>query len=253
MSVYDILIGQKKGNLLILGFAGRDNQGKHLLKCICDCGAEKIARAELIQKGATTTCGSCYIFKQKMSAITTTHGLSHTKYYRAYNHIYSRVYNENDNDYHNYGGRGIKMCKEWKEDFVEFYNYTQSGQMPETLEEFEAKNPGKIATVGRICNNEDYKPGNIQWETSKQQNRNKRNTKLNEYLVKIILWKHKVRGMMPAEIFEILVRDYAFKGTKSTISTVTRGKRWTDINIDKEIVEFKRFGTINGVIPPPGF
>jgi len=45
----------------------------------------------------------------------TRHGLSHHPLYRIWTYMKSRCYNLNDTAYYDYGGRGIAICEEWKD------------------------------------------------------------------------------------------------------------------------------------------
>lgn len=83
------------------------------------------------------------------------HGLSKHPLYRRWKRIKSRCYNPNTWDYKYYGGRGIKVCDEWVNDFQAFYDYVMA--LPNAMEEG--------MTIDRIKTYQDYKPGNIQWET----------------------------------------------------------------------------------------
>jgi hypothetical protein len=73
--------------------------------------------------------------------------------------MYCRCYYPSTNQYKNYGGRGIKVCDEWKhiEGFINFYNWAMENGYDETL------------TLDRIDNNKDYCPENCRWETQKNQ------------------------------------------------------------------------------------
>ncbi len=65
--------------------------------------------------------------------------------------------------YHNYGGRGIKVCKAWRQ-FENFYADMGAEWRPGL-------------TLDRWPNtNGDYKPGNCRWATGKQQGLNTRRT-----------------------------------------------------------------------------
>lgn len=87
------------------------------------------------------------------------HGLSKTRLHRIWHSMYCRCYYSSTNQFKNYGGKGIKICDEWKhiEGFVNFYNWAMSNGYEENL------------TLDRIDNDKDYCPSNCRWVTVKEQ------------------------------------------------------------------------------------
>ena len=84
-----------------------------------------------------------------------------TKEYLAWLSAKARCFNPKTKYYRHYGGRGITMCDEWKNDFVAFL--TDMGPSPKGM------------SLDRYPNqNGNYEPGNCRWATQKQQNYNKR-------------------------------------------------------------------------------
>ena len=83
--------------------------------------------------------------------------------------IKRRCLNENDERYHQYGGRGIKVCSEWLESFDNFAEWALSHGYAENL------------TLERIDVNGDYCPENCKWITLREQAFNKRDTKWVDY------------------------------------------------------------------------
>ena len=83
--------------------------------------------------------------------------------------IKKRCLNENDERYHQYGGRGIKICPEWLESFDNFAEWALSHGYAENL------------TLERIDVNGDYCPENCKWITLQEQAFNKRGTKWVDY------------------------------------------------------------------------
>lgn len=79
-----------------------------------------------------------------------------------------RCTNPNDKRYKNYGGRGITVCKRWRNSFEKF------------LEDM-GEPPTKEHSIDRINNNGNYCKSNCRWVTRKEQNRNKRNNRLITY------------------------------------------------------------------------
>lgn len=61
------------------------------------------------------------------------HGLSHTRLHSLWRKVKDRCANPNASNYHNYGGRGITLCVEWKEDFLTFYEWAMNNGYKEGL------------------------------------------------------------------------------------------------------------------------
>ncbi|MCG2321552.1 hypothetical protein K4T56_06395 [Staphylococcus epidermidis] len=92
------------------------------------------------------------------------HGYSDSKLYRTWCNMKSRCNNERSKDYSRYGGRGIKVCEEWSNDFVAFHNWAINNGYKENL------------TIDRIDVNGYYEPNNCRWVSMKEQSVNKENT-----------------------------------------------------------------------------
>ena len=97
------------------------------------------------------------------------HGKYKSRIYHTYKHMKQRCYNKNCKDYKNYGRRGIKICDEWLNKFMAFYNWAYDNGYADTL------------TIDRIDVNGNYEPSNCRWATQKQQSNNKRNNVLLTY------------------------------------------------------------------------
>lgn len=81
----------------------------------------------------------------------------------------NRCYNESYPSFHRYGGRGIKVCKEWLLDYESFKRWALLSGYSDTL------------TLDRKNNDGDYSPDNCRWATRKEQSRNTSSIHLVEY------------------------------------------------------------------------
>lgn len=87
----------------------------------CRCGVEKELRMVSPRNGQSLSCGCFSRLSTKLRA--TKHGYHSHPVYRIWAHIMSRCYNTKAKEYHNYGGRGVMVCEEWKtnpKSFVEW-------------------------------------------------------------------------------------------------------------------------------------
>lgn len=57
MAKFKNRINQRYGRLVVIEYAGKDNRNKHLWKCKCDCGNEKIVVGDNLSSGKSNSCG----------------------------------------------------------------------------------------------------------------------------------------------------------------------------------------------------
>jgi hypothetical protein len=88
----------------------------------------------------------------------------------------ARCKNPKHPEYHNYGGRGIKVCDRWKQvgGFQNFIN--DMGKRPEGM------------SIDRIDNDRGYSPENCRWTTSVVQSQNKRMDRRNKSGYTGVFW-----------------------------------------------------------------
>lgn len=152
----DNIIGRRFGKLIVVERA--ENIGDYAAwKCKCDCGNETVVTGSNLRSGNTKSCGC-------LSG--TTHGMTHTRLYHVWGGMIQRCTNPNAAKYSYYGGRGIRVCDEWCNSFVAFYEWAMAnGYDPEL--------PWYKCTIDRIDVNGNYEPANCRWVDMKTQNNNK--------------------------------------------------------------------------------
>jgi hypothetical protein len=157
--------GKTYSFLTVLRFDSLAHNRKAKWLCRCVCGRETVVFGDSLRNGHTKSCG-CK--KQELTLEVRVplikHGLSKTSFYKAWQGIIQRCFNKNDNNYKNYGGRGITVCERW----LNFDNFKE-----DMLSSWK-----RGLSIGRIDNNGNYELNNCRWETLEQQNFNKRNTRL---------------------------------------------------------------------------
>lgn len=155
------LTGQRFGRLRILGESGRADNGAKVWRCICDCGKEHFATTGNLLSGSTQSCG-CF-HKECVARINYIHGKSNHRLHGIWRGMKKRCYDTNSPDYRKYGGRGIVLCEEWKNDFMPFYEWAiRHGYRPDL-------------SIDRIDVDGNYEPNNCRWADDKIQGNNKRN------------------------------------------------------------------------------
>jgi hypothetical protein len=105
-------------------YAGKDKNGKSMALYICACGKQKTIRITAVKSEQTTSCG-CKRIK---------HGLSKDALYMVWYNMIERCYNPNSNSYHNYGGRGVEVCEEWKKDKNTFFKWAKENGWNDKLQ-----------------------------------------------------------------------------------------------------------------------
>lgn len=97
------------------------------------------------------------------------HNHSHDRIYYCWQAMKDRCCNSNNKNYKNYGARGIKVCDEWKSDFMNFYDWAMKNNYKDNL------------TIDRIDVNGNYEPDNCRWTDMITQENNKTNNRIITY------------------------------------------------------------------------
>lgn len=145
-------------------------------KCICDCGKEFYPDLASVLRGNCKSCGcDRYTHKTMLNGKT-------TRLYRIWSNMKARCENPKRKDFYRYGGRGIKICKEWSKNFDSFKVWSEKNGYKEDL------------TIDRIDNKLGYCPENCRWATTKQQAMNRKTTRNITYKGKtmpLVFWAKK--------------------------------------------------------------
>jgi len=159
-------VGYRFCRLVTLAYQGvEESSRRRLWKVVCDCGTEKVVRENGLKTGNTKSCG-CLNLELAAKRVTK-YGKGATPESQVWRDIKKRCLNPSDPNFHHYGGRGITICGEWRDDFLKF------------LEDVGPR-PFQGATLDRIDNSRGYEPGNTRWVTMRVQQRNKRTNLLIE-------------------------------------------------------------------------
>ncbi len=144
--------------------AENDKYGHVQWMCQCDCGQEVFVVTGALKSGRTRSCGCLH--REMVKERATKHGQRTTRLYRIWCSIKRRTSVEADSGYYKYGGRGITVCKEWKDSFEAFRDWALANGYRDDL------------TIDRINNEQGYFPENCRWATEIEQANNKRNNHL---------------------------------------------------------------------------
>lgn len=167
------ITGERFGRLVAIERAQNESGSKDrhsLWLCQCDCGKTVLVKLDKLRGGDTKSCG-CYKrdlcaerikkFNEAHPKARRKHGQSGKKLYWAYQHMMARCYNETNERFSNYGGRGISVCDEWRKNPTSFIEWSLQNGFCDDL------------TLDRINVDGNYEPTNCRWVDWKTQRNNK--------------------------------------------------------------------------------
>jgi hypothetical protein len=183
------LAGQTFGRLTAVVPLAERSRGAIVWFCRCACGNSTKAPQGSLRSGTTRSCGCLMLDDLRArNAERTTHGRTKTAEYAAWRHMKDRCHNPAHPKFHNWGGRGISVCREWRDSFEAFL--THIGPRPSTKH-----------SLDRYPDNDgDYEPGNVRWATASQQNANSRDRGPALSLGQKRRWRQHRAAMMQASM-----------------------------------------------------
>ena len=163
-----IEVGDEFGRLTVIGAvfrkyaSGASQRKASFCECLCQCGKTSVVRTDLLKTGVTKSCG-CY----NIAVRSTQDGRCRTHPYlvRLYYRMLERCYRRSNQNYADYGGRGIRVCEEWLGSPAAFYEWCLSNGYEKKLQ------------IDRRENDGPYSPENCRFVTPKENSNNRRSSR----------------------------------------------------------------------------
>lgn len=159
------ITGNRYGRLTVIAYDHTNAHGEACWLCRCDCGNEKVVTGYKLRTGNTKSCG-CMQKEHRREGFHKSHGMTDTQLYVAWLNMRSRCNKPDNIMYQNYGGRGIRVCKEWDDAFEPFMEWALGHGYKDGL------------SIDRIDVNGNYEPSNCRWVPKSEQYLNRTDSHL---------------------------------------------------------------------------
>ena len=225
------LEGKRFGFLTVLRREGSlpaaSNQpAKPTWRCRCTCGKEVVVRGDYLRQNKKKSCSlDGHFFKEDINAVS-------EQERKLYAGMIQRCYNpKNMPSYANYGARGVRVHRSWKNSFQQFL--ADMGPRPSPLHSLD-RFPKR---------NGNYEPGNVRWATEQQQRLNQDDIARVQFRGEVITvseYAAKI-GVRAPMIKRRLARGWTIEDALTTpsygVCESSRHKKLDDINTRLRTVE----------------
>lgn len=158
-----VQVGDKINNLIVIECNREKDKSNHYIsKVRCKCGKEFYVRDTLLINKKIKSCNSCSNIKYK-------HGMTNTRIFNIWQGMKQRCKDNHIKNFKVYKARGITVCKEWEDDFINFYNWAIHNGYKDNL------------SIDRIDNDKGYNSLNCRCVDTYMQANNKRNNRIIYY------------------------------------------------------------------------
>lgn len=187
--------GKRFGRLLAIAFLSEGRCTRWL--CRCDCGMYISVQSSNLVGGCTRSCGC--LRDEVRRTIHWKHGRTQTAEHVLWRGMIARCEYTQHKSFHNYGGRGIRVCRRWRMSFTAFLS--DMGPRPSARHSLD-RHPNR---------NGNYSPKNCRWALPREQGGNLRRNvyyRLNGVRLHQAEWARRA-GLPAAQISARVARGWS--------------------------------------------